>query len=242
MLGCASRGQSEKADLHFEIGRSFYEDGRYPDSIAQFQAALQEDPNRPAALLYLGMAYYKIEHFDDAVKNIQKACGLSEVYPECWNNLAAVELGRGHAREAAAAAQKALSTDTYATPELALANLARAQLLLKDSRSALSNVDKALRLKPEACALRQLRVKVLAHRAEFEAGLNEAQTLVRNCPLDPSSHLWEAYALYKIGRRSEAASKYAQVPKLFAEGSATEESREALLLMKKKIPPNEPKI
>jgi|GEM_PF-1980713 len=242
MSACASGTVSkEKANLHFEIGRSFFDDDRYPDAIGQFQESLRQDPERPEILLYLGMAHYKMENYQEAEKHVRRACELAPTYAECWNNLAVVELGRGQPKAAIVAARKALSFDTYSTPEIALGNWARAQVALKDYSGALANLDKALRLKNDSCALKQIRVQVLIRKNNFEDALESAQALRRACPLEANSHLWEAYALYKIGQRKEALAKYLSIRDLFPEGPLVEDSRRAAEAVSNKIPPKEPR-
>jgi Flp pilus assembly protein TadD len=241
LAACAgSTKVSEKSELHFEVGRSFYEDGRFPESIAHFQQALIETPDRPDVLLYLGMAHFNMERNDEAAQTLLRACGLVKEYPECWNNLSVVELKRKRPRQAADYARKAFSSQTYPTPENALANWARALVELQDYRQALAKIDQAERLRPGSCGLKQIRVQALVRSQNFEDGLEAARNLTRACPLELSSHLWEGYALYKIGRRKDAASKFEKIPTLFPEGPGIETARKALDHLKRRIPLTEP--
>jgi tetratricopeptide (TPR) repeat protein len=63
LLGGAARGQSvgdvERARVHFDAGRSFFNLGRYADAAAQFQAGYELVP-KPRFLLNLGHCFLKM--------------------------------------------------------------------------------------------------------------------------------------------------------------------------------------
>ncbi len=243
-LGACAHGPEKdpkQARVHYQIGLSYLEDQKYPEALKEFEDAARFDPSDPALHMHVGIAYLQLEKIDEAAKWVSEACKMPEPFPECWNNLSHIELRRGHAAEAASYAEKALATDTYSTPETAFANLARAQLALKQPQKALTTLQKSLRLKPQACDLRILLNPTYIRLNDLETALSEARRTKFFCRLEPQAHLWEAYLLQKIGRRSDAEQKYREIMELFRQPETIDASRVALERLKKRLPLPEPR-
>lgn len=238
----APRGPSnqDKVEAYYQIGLSFFEEGRYPEAIGKFQDAYALDPQRYDILMNLGMTYMKVEKWDLALAKTSEACLAAKVYPECWNNLAIIYLKRGNAPKAKDSAKRALSVTTYSTPELALSNLARAHMLVGENRDARRELEKALRLNPEACAPRVLLGKTWLRLNEPEEALREVKIALARCPMAPEAHLWQAYIYYKLGQRRSARLKYEQIMELYKQGEVNDVSRLNLERLEKKVPLREP--
>lgn len=244
LLGACATGparDTKQARVHYQIGLSYLEDQKYPEALKEFEDATRFDPTDAAFHMHVGIAYLQLDKIDDAAKWVSEACTMTEPFPECWNNLSHIELRRGHATQAAEYAEKALTTDTYSTPETALANLARAQLALKQLPKALATVQRALRLKPQACDLRILLNPIYLRSNDLETALSEAKRTTFFCRLDPQAHLWEAYLLQKIGRRRDAEQKYREIMELFRQPETIDASRVALERLKQRLPLPEPR-
>lgn len=235
--------EQKEAQVRFELGSGFFEDGRYPDSIQQFELALSKDPRRNDIKMMLGMSYFKMEKYKKAEELILEAC-LNEKtpYPECWNNLAAVYLKDDKPTQAVDAANKALAIDTYPTPEMALGNLALAEVKLNQLSAAQAAIEKAMRFNPDNCLVRVVFTKVLIGQKVPEAALRETKTSIAHCPLMASAHLWQAYVYYKLGQRANAETKYKEIINTFRRGEAVDESRLALEKLHNRIPLKEPAI
>lgn len=244
-LGACAHGPSQQeakqARVHYQIGLSYLEDQKYPEALKEFEEAARLDPTDSGLHMHVGIAYLQLDKLDESAKWVSEACKMTEPFPECWNNLSHIELRRGHATEAAAHAEKALTTDTYSTPETALANLTRAQLALNQPKKALATVQRALRLKPQSCDLRILLSPVHIRLGDLETALDEARRTSFFCRLEPNAHLWEAYLLQKIGRRSDAEQKYRSIMELFRQPETIDASRVALERLKKRLPLPEPR-
>jgi tetratricopeptide (TPR) repeat protein len=66
----AQLSDDERARLHFESGRSYYEQARYDDAAREFQEAFKLS-GRPALLLNLSQAYERALRFDEAIMEAQ---------------------------------------------------------------------------------------------------------------------------------------------------------------------------
>lgn len=242
LIACSHRSHSnpKEAGIHFQVGLSLFEDKEYPKALEEFKKARALDDASAAIRMHVGLAYLKIEKLNEASQEIELACKMQDPFPECWNNLSYVELKRGHPREAATFAQKALQTDTYPTPETALENWALAQIDIKDFKGARKNLEHARRLKPESCSLRTASVLLLGRQGDWDEALRESRRTIHLCRIDPAPHLWEAYALYKLGQRAQAEAKYHEILNLFNRPDAADAARVALDRLKNRIPLKEP--
>lgn len=245
-LRCAhspTKASVEEQAAYFELGLSFYSDGRYPEAIQHFQAAYDADPRRSDILMHLALAQMKMEQFTAAEQSMRQACAQEKVYPECWNNLAVIYLRAGKFSEAESASRRALETPTYKTPEVALANLAQAQLALGQLKNAEASAQKAIRLKPDACQERLLLAKIRFVQGDIEEALKESRSAVMRCPLVPNAHHWEAYLLVKIGQRKSAVAKLQRIINTFPNNAEyVEKSRRAIEKINRRLAIEEPAL
>lgn len=230
----------KQSQLHFQVGLSHFEDRDYPQALSEFQRALELDEGSSSILMHIGLAYLKMDKLEQAETRVRQACTLKEAFPECWNNLAYIQLRQHEPNKAAISAQKALAFDTYQTPEIAYENLSRAQIDLKQYAPARKNLEKALRIRPESCELRMTSALLLVRQGDFDEALRESKRTVFLCKLDPRAHLWEAYCEYRLGNRSLAEKKYNEILDLFNRADAADAARVAIDRLKNRIPLEEP--
>jgi Tfp pilus assembly protein PilF len=230
----------EKANVRYQVGLGFYNEGNYPGALEQFLKARELDPDRAETTLQLGLSYMKLKQYDKAEAEIRPLCEKKSEWGDCWNDLAAVYLEAHKPTKAIAMAEKALKILTYETPELAWANLAQARLQLNRYAQALAAVKRAEERMPENCGLKVLQANILIEQGAYEDGLREAKLATMLCPQEGVPHLWEAYAYYKLGDNAKAERKYHAVIEQFRRGAAAEQGVLALDLMKRHIPLSAP--
>jgi len=243
--GCSSTrngAAKNEAQTRYEIGLSFYTDGRFPESIEQLARAYQLDGSRPEILMHLGLAHLRIEKYKEAEDYIRQACEQGKEFAECWNNLAFVRYKRKEYRAGMEAARKALSYVTYTTPELAHGNLALSALELREYKQAHDSLQTALRLNPQFCQARVLVVKVFVRKGDFERALSEAKQATNICPEVEQAHLWQAFTYYKMGSHSSARIKCEQTLERFRKGVAVDTCRSWLEKMELRKALDEPTL
>ena len=243
LAACASHDapkDAARASTADQIGLGLLAENKGPESLALFEQAMALDSTQPEYQMHSGLSYVLLERFDEAEKRVGAACARVEIFPACWSHLADVQLRAGHPALAAKSARRALSVDTFPSPEIALAHLARAELALGRPNEALAAVEKALRLSPRSCDLRPLATLIRSRRGEFEAALDEAQRAVTFCPHDPRGHFWIAFSEYKLGRRDRAQKKYREIMDLFKQPEIVDKSRAAVERLQKRLPLDEP--
>jgi superkiller protein 3 len=80
--------------------------GEYEGSIVSLQTALRLHKNWTFALNELGIAYRKLNRFDEAVEQFKKAADTDENFVAAYYNLAESEYRRGHIKDAKKAQDK----------------------------------------------------------------------------------------------------------------------------------------
>lgn len=69
------RAQNYPSDLaiQFEVGRKYFDTGRYEDAIAKFQLAKNDPKQRAKVLNYLGLSFQQIGWHDEAIETLRQA-------------------------------------------------------------------------------------------------------------------------------------------------------------------------
>ena len=244
--GCASFGGSDEAtrktQLFYDLALAHYQDGQFPDSIANLQQVLARDSDSYQAKILLGLNYLAVDSLDAAEKITLEACNSKGANSDCWNNLSAIYLKSRKYNQAVDAANQALADLTYPTPSLALANLAQAQIALKELSQAQTTLEHAKKLDPRNCQIRVLLGRVLTKRGALEEALQETRVATSQCPLSAVSHLWEAYTLYLLGDREKASKKLHFIVEQFKRGEIVEKAQTWTDLLQNRIPLQEPPI
>jgi Flp pilus assembly protein TadD len=93
-------------DAHNGLGVAYGQQGRFPEAVAAFQAALTRAPNAPHLLNNLGYAQLKAGNHDDAWVSLARAYRLDKTNPQTRENLVLLATAR------AAAAPVALASAT----------------------------------------------------------------------------------------------------------------------------------
>ncbi|HZF41429.1 MAG TPA: carboxypeptidase regulatory-like domain-containing protein [Blastocatellia bacterium] len=68
---------AEKTTFELKAAQTFYDAGKYDESISAYQALLQTDANNIEALYWLGLSYVGKEKFQDAANTLQKFIDLA---------------------------------------------------------------------------------------------------------------------------------------------------------------------
>lgn len=232
----------EAAQMHYQIGVGYLGEDRFPEALTEFQTAQKLDPSDALFELHVGLAYLKLERLDDALKHVASACQRLPELPECWNNLAAVHLARREYPQTVTAAQKALSFDTYGTPESAEFHQAAALLAQKNYPAARAAAERGLKAKADDCLLRKLVIRIAARARQWPRAADESARGVIYCRADAGAYLWKAYTSARLGRLSEAETEYRRAADLFRQPAVVDASRAALERMRRGLPPEEPSL
>ncbi|WP_291862102.1 tetratricopeptide repeat protein [Marinilabilia sp.] len=73
------RSDNQRANLHFDEGNKFMENGEYKNAIKEFKKAVKNDPQYVFALDHLAISHRRMENFKKAIEYYKKSL---EVFPE----------------------------------------------------------------------------------------------------------------------------------------------------------------
>ncbi len=129
MVGVSTTGCTGSTNS-YRMGLKLFGEQRYKEAIAEFDKAIESNPNYPEAWLVKGDCYYYLQRYDDAVAAYEKAN---------WNKV------KSH-REAIDACQKALD----AHPESAALWRLRGELYRENGKldEAITCYDRAISINP----------------------------------------------------------------------------------------------
>ena len=99
-LGACGELPSDNGDQsveeHFQRGNELTQQGMFEEAIAEYQAAIEADPENVSALTNLGVAFYNVGRLQDAVDQYTRALEIAPNDADIHSNLAAayVQLGQ----------------------------------------------------------------------------------------------------------------------------------------------------
>jgi len=140
-----------KRRAHENYGQALSSAGYYDKALREFETvmALKDDGSVPPRDLYreLGVVYFRLEKYDDAVTAWQTGLKLSPNDPSLCNNLSVVMMQQGRYDDAAAYAQTALA----AAPDMpqALNTMGQVYLIKKNYEKAAQYFLWALEREPD---------------------------------------------------------------------------------------------
>jgi len=203
---------------HHNLGVAFADEGRFPEAIKQYQAALQIEPNAANVQTDYGNALAKSGRLPEAIEHYEAALRVLPDSPITHNDLAnALAAAPGSVPEAIAEYQTALRLKP--DYEEARKNLAQVQsnaaemqysmgVDLARSRkpeAAIPHFEEALRLKPDYVDAHNNLGVVLAGAGRAQEAISHFEAAVRIDPNSANAHVNLGIALSGIpGRMPEA--------------------------------------
>jgi len=220
-LGCASRPKrdSEQSQIRYQLAAGYFRDQRVEAAMEELQKALQADPENADAYNMLGIIALRQGHdyltqlevssclkgrdaelvradaqakFREAATHLGKAVELRPDFAEAWNNLSVAQLQLQSWDLSIEAARNALKYATYATPEMARANLGWAYYQKKDIQNAWKELHDAVSRAPGFCVARYRLAKVYLDRGETDQASDALAPVisdVKRCPIQEAQLL-----------------------------------------------------
>jgi tetratricopeptide (TPR) repeat protein len=129
LTSCASTGTSEniqKANAHYQIGLSYYNENDIQKSYIEFQKALELDPKNRDVLNAIGIIHLlKFEDPQKAIEYFKKALLIDKNFSEAYNNIGVAFERIGRIDDSINSYKNAISNPMYKNPEKAYNNLGR---------------------------------------------------------------------------------------------------------------------
>ncbi|MGA3017377.1 MAG: tetratricopeptide repeat protein [Bryobacteraceae bacterium] len=206
---------------HHNLGVAFADEGRFPEAIKQYQAALQIEPNAANVQTDYGNALAKSGRIPEAIEHYEAALRVLPDSPITHNDLAnALAATPGSEPEAIAEYQTALRLK--ADYEEARKNLAQVQsnaaemqysmgVDLAKSRkpeAAIPHFEEALRLKPDYVDAHNNLGVVLAGAGRVQEAISHFEAALRIDPNSADAHVNLGIALSEIPGRMQEATRH----------------------------------
>ena len=187
---------------HFNLGRTHFLAGRYPEAVHANQTAVALRPIHTEAHFALGLAFERLGRFAEAVQAYQRVLALNPTHPE-----AHVRLGLGWLR--LGQPEKALPHFAEAVrlrPDYAEAegNWGAALFQLGRHREVLPHWERVLSLQPDSLTAHYNLALLRTELGQHESALPHFETAAQLGPNDPEIQLNFARALLRTNRKDEA--------------------------------------
>jgi len=186
--------------------------GDYPDSTEKLNLALKTEPDSVPVRYLLGLNYYRMHEFSNAVAQLERVLQLSPDYA-----LAAFQLGLAYGRQgdfdhAIQALKRALDLD--ATNFSAAYNLGIVYEQKQMVAEAMAAFRQSISISPDYPLAHRGLGEALLYQGQVDDALTELRRAVELSPLDPGNHTALAKALSAKGLDSEAQEEMRKAQEL----------------------------
>jgi tetratricopeptide (TPR) repeat protein len=89
MLSLSMCGQEDPAEDHFKLGNELSLSGEFEEAVAEYEQALETEPENVDVLSNLGVAYYNLGQLDKAIDQYSEAIEIAPKDADIRSNLAA---------------------------------------------------------------------------------------------------------------------------------------------------------
>jgi len=176
-------------------------------AVKWFKQAIDAAPKSAPAYVALVVLYSESGQFDEAVGTARQLVAAEPNNPAALNALGATELNAGHHQEALKPLQQA--TDLAPRVPLYRFNLARAQVLNKDTKAATDNLDKIIKDDPGQVPAVTLRAFMKLQDHDLPGAVALAQTLQKQAATKAAGLALEG-DLYMADKSWDKAAKVYQ--------------------------------
>lgn len=186
--------------------------GDRAEAAKRFKQAIEAAPKSPTAYIALVVLYGEDGKFDEAVSMAKQLAAASPDNPAALNALGAAELNAGHHGEALKPLQQAVNL----APQVPLyrTNLARAQILGKDTKAAEGNLDAVIKAGPSEVTAVVLRAFLKSQEHDLPGAIGLAQMLQKQPATKAAGFTLEGDLYMANKSYREAAQAYQQGLKL----------------------------
>jgi type IV pilus biogenesis/stability protein PilW len=148
-LNTGSNQISPDAQLKYQLGINYLNEGKTPQAIKELLAAQTTDPKNSDIEHALGLAYQQKQLYDKAIEQYNKALQLNPKLTEARNNYGTVLMVKGMLDEAIAQFDLCLKDPEYGTPEKALYNIGVSHFNKGDLDKAMDYYEKSLQARSD---------------------------------------------------------------------------------------------
>ena len=183
--------ERSEPDAHKDKGMAYKHERRFPEAIAEFEQALEENPDDHFALTHLAHIYLQQGNLDESSHIIDRALKANPGNPFAHSVRGEILFKEGNMEEAASVFEEILNLkpdDKYAHSKLGVIYRMQGK-----AEQAISVLERGLEIDPDDPSLHHALGDVYARSGKDEEAIGEYQKAVE---LDPE----DDYAFREIGR------------------------------------------
>ncbi|MGD0081236.1 MAG: tetratricopeptide repeat protein [Methanoregula sp.] len=186
---------------HHSLGYLLSTQGKYAESVEEFQKAIELNPESPFSHNLLGHLFNKLGRFDEAQIEYTKAIKLKPDYPSAHNNLGYLLMTLGQNEEAKNEFELAIAA--YPDYAVAYANLGHLFNALKKFDESQNVLKKALEINPDYAEARIALGYALMNQGNFESAKQEYEKAIMINPNLEGAYTTLGYVLSIQGKHEE---------------------------------------
>jgi Tfp pilus assembly protein PilF len=203
--------QRVDGEAQFNAGLTHLRENRPQLALDLFKKAVKEDPKNAYFYKGLGLAYARLNQFDEAVEALRKSLQLNPYYVDVRNDLGTVLVLSGKREEGKAEFLAAFNEPTNPTPEIAARNLGQVFFEERDFASAANWYRTSLaRNKDNPDALVGLGEALLA-LGKPEDAVPVLEAGVKEAPANNAVLVLLGEAYYRSGKYTQARTRLEEV-------------------------------
>lgn len=233
--GCAHGPDSRErksAEIHYDLGVEALRNGRAPEAMKEFDAALELDGGFAEAWLGKGLVLERAFNRDaDAEHAYRKAIALNPAYAEAWTDLGQLLARTGRTQEALQAFDSALSEMSNREPWVARFNKGLTLYWASRRDEGLAEMRACLRGQPAYCEGHRLLGGLLLSDGKVKEAIEEFRSYVRYCDRIPDAHFQLGSAHMKAGDVDAARAEFQRCMELGSGAVIGEECRRSMELL-----------
>lgn len=220
------------SEVHHDLGVEALRQGRGPDALREFDAAIAADEGFADAhrgrALVLDLAFGRAE---EAEKSYRRAVALRPGFSEAYNDLGQLLARTGRYPEALAAFDAALDNMLYKEPFVARCNRGLTLYAMGRRDEGLAEIRAALAIAPGFCKGRRELGRILLDTGHVKEGLEEISAYARLCDKVPDAHLQLGLARMRAGDLGGAREAFQRCRDVGGASAEGEECRRSLSLI-----------
>lgn len=195
--------QLRAAEIQYDLGVNDLRNARPVEALRNFQEAVRLNPEMFQAQNALGLAYYLIGDFDQALVHLQKALELKPDYSEVKNSIGKVYSAQNRFREAIPWYREALKDVFLPERYLAESNLGWALFQVGEVEEAFRLVKGALAQNDKYCVGYEYLGLMYQEQKKLDEAVEQLRRLIELCPEYTAGRLSLARALLLAGLQAD---------------------------------------
>ena len=216
----------KEAEAYRRVGEAFLQQGDFKAGLKELLKAEAKYPNDYELQYDLGLAYYRLEKYDEAIGHYQKAVALKENYGPALNGLGNAYSGKKDWEKAIYYYNKVLGDILYGTPHFALNGLGYAYYYKGELERSEKYFLEALEIKPDFVSSLQGLAQTYIAMGRMPQGVEKLEKAVQLAPDVPLLHFQLAKAYQLALEFKKAYDQYNKVVEMAPESPLADEAEQ----------------